>query len=853
MAKAQRSWSTAYALKRLLASTCLAGMAALSQPALAQNEAGNQQDDERPAEGIDEIVVTARYIAESIQDTPIAITAQTQEQLEAANVTNIGGLGAVVPNLHTVPGDSQSAGTPVISLRGVQQGFTSSLAVPPAVAIYTDDVYHSTTAGSELDFTDVARIEVSRGPQSTLSGNASIAGSIKLFTEDPKGDGSGYVEAGYGSRNHMEGAGVIDLGLSDTLAMRVLGHYDRQRGFGNRLDFACMMDKLGTPELKGTLPYFQPDSAKKGCVIGHTGGGTTAVGQVKLLWEPTSDISLLLTARHREDDLEETPEVTLGFGNACVQPVAGYPNGIGQQPCRVGGANQTYYLATWRTFGVLPDNRFLTPERNGGTYDTYATNCRPLLDKSGVVGTSRFPANYPDGLCYEPRKRANHTLGSARLTAGLTDHINMTAIGAYTKYDNEFTQNGDQSPLGVVISHFINKDEMWSGELRFDGGLLDDRLTWVLGAFAAETDGYQNNMISFVNIFQISSVHGVNTSKSAFAHLGFNITDRWRVSGGGRYSDTEIAITIDNPQATSITEPVVSGDKRWDWLLSTDYQVTDDILVYVSAATGSRPPGLTTILVTPRQLQPTSAEELISYEGGVKADLFDRRLRTNLTAFYMDYKKLATSVAGTECRNQPGPVATWFNVAQGDPAALGPEFCGQFPGTPAPITFFNNVGIPATVKGIEWEISALPIDGLRLDWTGGYNKFESSVEPPNPGSYAPGNLRQPEWGMHASASYELQTGIGTITPKLIWSWQSRQTYDTTPQVGLPEPIFVIEPYSIWNAQLAYEMPDGDWSAVLQVNNLTDKYYHYQVLRGSVNSQTRVAAPREWMLTLRRDF
>jgi outer membrane receptor protein involved in Fe transport len=49
------------------------------------------------------------------------------------------------------------------------------------------------------------------------------------------------------------------------------------------------------------------------------------------------------------------------------------------------------------------------------------------------------------------------------------------------------------------------------------------------------------------------------------------------------------------------------------------------------------------------------------------------------------------------------------------------------------------------------------------------------------------------------------------------------------------------------------MPDGDWSAVLQVNNLTDKYYHYQVLRGSVNSQTRVAAPREWMLTLRRDF
>src|SRR5690606_41488574 len=97
---------------------------------------------------------------------------------------------------------------PVISLRGVQQGANAvqRLAVPPAVAIYTDDVYHSTTAGSELDFTDVVRVEVNRGPQSTLSGNASIAGSIKLFTQDPKGDGSGFVSLGYGSRDHMEAA-----------------------------------------------------------------------------------------------------------------------------------------------------------------------------------------------------------------------------------------------------------------------------------------------------------------------------------------------------------------------------------------------------------------------------------------------------------------------------------------------------------------------------------------------------------------------------------------------------------------------------------------------------------------------
>src|SRR5690606_28851762 len=122
---------------------------------------------------------------------------------------------------------------PVISLRGVQQGANAvqRLAVPPAVAIYTDDVYHSTTAGSELDFTDVVRVEVNRGPQSTLSGNASIAGSIKLFTQDPKGDSSGFVSLSYGSRNHMDAAGAIDIGITPTLAVRALGHFERQTGF----------------------------------------------------------------------------------------------------------------------------------------------------------------------------------------------------------------------------------------------------------------------------------------------------------------------------------------------------------------------------------------------------------------------------------------------------------------------------------------------------------------------------------------------------------------------------------------------------------------------------------------------
>jgi len=825
--------------RRLLVGTCMAALAAMSQPALAQDDA----DDAKTDDGrIGDIVVTARYFEESVQDTPIAITAQVAEQLEAANVTNIGTLGAVVPNLQTIPGDSQNAGTPKVRIRGVIQGESSSLAVPPAVAIYTDEIYHATTAGSELDFTDVERVEVSRGPQSTLSGNASIGGSVRLFTTDPKGDGSGWVSLTGGSRKKMGGAGVIDLGITPTLALRAYGSFERQDGFVDRLDFTCVMQKQGTPALAGTLPLASPASINNNCVLGHEGGGTFAVGQVKLRWQPTDTIDLVLTARHREEDMEETPEVALSY----VPIVNGLPNGNA-------AARAITNAASAQFGGILLDSRFLPPAYTDG-YATYATNCRPNYTfvapdtaQNGVV-----PVNY----CFDRNKTAHHTLLSAKLHVDLSDHLRVTAIGGYTQYANKFTQNGDQSPLGFVTSHFENYDKNYTAEVRLDGDLWDNRLEWVLGGFLMRFTGDQKNNTYFNTFALDTNTHGTNDNQSVFAHLDFNITDRWRVSGGGRYTDGTLAITIAQLRApsTSLVNPVFAFTDRWDWLISTDYKLTDDIMAYASAASGSRPPGLTTIVVTPRQYQQTSEEDLISYELGVKLDLFDRRLRANLAGFYTDYNKLSQGVTGIECTNQPGSVATWFPISQADPRMPTAEFCGQFPGTPAATNFTQNIGIPAKVKGVEWEITAIPVDGLRLDWSGGYNKFTTGIKTAGqPGYFAPGNHRQPSWNMHANASYDIETGVGTFTPRVDWNWQSQQDFRNNPSTGAPSGFEIVKAYSLWNAQLVYEAPNRDWTATLAVTNLADKYFYYQPIIGGLNTQVRLGAPREFSLSVRRSF
>ncbi|MBT2186545.1 TonB-dependent receptor [Sphingobium nicotianae] len=825
--KRGESFSNVGARQQLLACSCLAVLTLASQPAAAQDRAPATPDSatsqpatsEPSSGGIETITVTARYVTEDIQKTPMAITAQTSNQLQAANVGSIADLGMVVPNLHTNPGISHASGSPVIVMRGVIQGTTSSYAVAPAVALYVDDIYHATVVGSELDLSDVERVEVNRGPQSTLSGNASIGGSIKIFTPDPKGDGSGTFALTYGSRKKMGASGAIDLGLSSTLSMRLSGNFMRQNGYIDRLDFRCQMIKQGTPELAGTIPFVQPDSAQRGCKIGELGGTSRAGGQVKLRWQPIDGLDVLLSAAYNKQNDQETPEVLAYIDNP-------YPNN--------NGLIQGYNVAIENLFGVRYDNRFLPPASN--RYATYETFCRPLL-----------AAIKPSGFCYGDEKTQDKATFSGRVRYKVADNVNMTAIASYSEFSNHFTQNAEHSPLGYVISHFDQKVKQKTGEIRFDGNLLDNRLNWVVGGFWISYTGHLGGLIGYLTNNFLQDDDANIESKSAFFHVDYNLTDRWRVSGGARYTRGSVEYELNHPPLITVPAPFTARQRRWDWLLSTDYKITDDVLVYATAATGSRPPGITTIVITPRQLQATSDEELISYEVGVKSEFLDRHLRMNLAAFYTDYSKLSASVQGVECLGQPGSTATWYPSG---------DSCTQlYPGNPSFAPFYISGGRPASIKGFEWDITAIPVDGLRIDWTGGFNKFKSSVTTPGqPGYLAPGNVRQPEWNMHANVSYDIETSAGTFTPRVDWNWQSLQTFSPTAGISPPNPRYIVPAYSMWNAQIAYKTSDGAWTATLAVSNLANIFEYYQFESGSgLGNFGHIVPPREFSLTVRRRF
>src|SRR5690606_38231562 len=191
---------------------------------------------ERELETLQEVVVTAQFREQLLQDTPIAITAINAEMLEARGQTNIADVAAQAPTVSLRP-QPQNGGSGLIAfIRGVGQ-VDFNYALDPGVGVYVDDGYISTLSSSLLELIDLERIEILRGPQGTLAGKNSIGGAIKLFSAKPNGDGTGSLRVSYGSFNELTVRGMGDFRISDTLAMRISGMSRGRDGYVGMLDY----------------------------------------------------------------------------------------------------------------------------------------------------------------------------------------------------------------------------------------------------------------------------------------------------------------------------------------------------------------------------------------------------------------------------------------------------------------------------------------------------------------------------------------------------------------------------------------------------------------------------------------
>lgn len=212
----------------LLASIAISGMT-VAAPVLAQDEAADAEDS-------GEIIVTARRREESLQDVPIAVTAYSGAQLEAAGALDITDISDTTPNV-TLENSRGTNSTLTAFIRGVGQQDPVS-GFEAGVGIYLDDVYLNRPQASVLDIYDVERIEVLRGPQGTLYGRNTIGGAVKYVTKQLPQEFALKARATYGTYNQADGVVTVSAPIGDIV--RVGGSVARlsRGGFGDNINLA---------------------------------------------------------------------------------------------------------------------------------------------------------------------------------------------------------------------------------------------------------------------------------------------------------------------------------------------------------------------------------------------------------------------------------------------------------------------------------------------------------------------------------------------------------------------------------------------------------------------------------------
>lgn len=179
------------------ATISLMSVACASVPAVLYAQTADPGDDVKT---ISDIVVTAQRFSQSAQTVPLALTALSADDLEARQAFNLADTKYLVPNLY-LEENLSNPGTPKIFMRGIGQA-NSAFSFDTPVGIYVDDVYYAKAVGSLVDFIDVDRVEVLRGPQGTIYGRNSSIGAVRIVSKSaPLNEADAVAEVSFGTRN----------------------------------------------------------------------------------------------------------------------------------------------------------------------------------------------------------------------------------------------------------------------------------------------------------------------------------------------------------------------------------------------------------------------------------------------------------------------------------------------------------------------------------------------------------------------------------------------------------------------------------------------------------------------------
>jgi iron complex outermembrane receptor protein len=535
---------------------------------------------------LEQVTVTATKRAERLQDVPVSVTALTSSVLERNNVRELGDLVKLAPGLVITYGSQP--GNFAISMRGIGT-FSSGIAVESDVAIVIDDVPMAQQAQAFQDLVDVDRIEVLRGPQSTLFGKSAIAGVLNITTATPTHELTGKAYA-YGTNDDEKRGGLTLSGpVSDTLRFRLT----------------------------------VDDSDYKGNVINIYNGqkvdgssGLTVSG--KLEWTPTDNLLVSLAPRFNRNQ-----------STCCVGPLTSLTPGLYYQGIAQPSEAESVVL---RGIPIGQTNHYIDMDyRPGGG------------DSRDYGATAHVEYHFADDSFMH-----GHTLASI----SSDDHWRMFDYQDQDGNASHFllyypltAPSGIDS--GAYQYGFFHADSV-TQEFRLtspDTG----RIKYVTGLWYAENN--LNRWLwkgPVLNSVEYMAVSG-NTNYSAYGNATLDITDKLSLVGGLRHNLQKIDYTFINYFKTL---HYGDHNQEWSSTGKggIEYKWTPDIMTFATYSTGYKGQAydlVSTFNAKEEAQMPVPHETAKNYEVGLKTSLFDRRVYFDLTLFDANYHGFQTSVTST--------------------------------------------------------------------------------------------------------------------------------------------------------------------------------------------------------------
>lgn len=806
-AQPKRQWCNRHSFLSKISLTALAvGLSLSTSPGFAQQNSTEQSEQPSADEqGLEVIMVSARRRQESMQETPVAVSAFSARELERRGIENTQDLDRVTPSLQfatsgQLSGNNSAA---VVFIRGIGQLDPTS-SVDPGVGIYVDDVYMGRSVGGAMDFKDIQSVEVLRGPQGTLFGRNTIGGAVLVKTAEPGDVLGGKARFRIGEDNLKEGFVAVDLPMTDNLLSRFSVGARKRDGYVTRVFDGQDLGNDNTYTLNATLQY-----------------------------QPNDDLKISLKGDYTNEDENGSPFVFAGINeNAPVPAIVSVGAGCP-------GATIPF---------VSPDSPLFGPP--SVPVDLDDPRCANDFQAKGDFtngGTAPVESTLTAwGLALQAEWDYSPTLTLKSITATRT--TDWTGI-----------RDADNTPFDILTTDVTSNSDQFSQEFQviYNG----DNLSGVTGLyyFNEKSDDHLSVLLAFPpappviarilsggpGTRDLQNIHLKTESVALFSEWSYDIQDDWSVSGGLRYTRDNkhfrgnifnlSPATLPDPDPlpslpTSEGGPLFIYDKPYSDTYSAvtgsaslSYKITQDINSYLSYSSSFKSGGFNTRYNAPTpDNNPLSFDEetVTSWELGLKADL-NSNLRVNLAAFSSKYEDIQLIF-------RQGVVPLLFNAGS------------------------------ASIEGLEGEFTFSA--SRHLVFEGGFSYLNDSIDSVTEiegasATISPDNALPltPEWQGNLGASYIVEVGSDyELATRLDVSYTDSQYFDSTNT----ELVAQKDAVTYVKASVTLENISDYWDVTFGVNNLTDERYLDQgnaSLATLGYAEVIYARPRNWYLSFSTEF